>query len=490
MPAQRQMQPLTPRLSEAARHVVYPKSIVTSGLPKVAAQCAEMGVVFDPWQTGVGTLALGKRADGKYAATVGGVVLSIPRQVGKTFLVGMILIALCVLFPRLTVLWTAHHGRTTTMTFQTMQGMVRRRKIWPHVQAIRTANGEQEIRFKNESVIMFGAREFGFGRGFAKVDVEVFDEAQKLSSAALDDMVPAVNQSEHESGGLIFFMGTPPRPKDDGDEFANRRQKALSGKAENMVYVEFSADSDADPDDQAQWAKANPSFPHRTPIESMERMREQLTDEDSFMREALGVWDSNTSTQVIDPESWQRAGDTGSVPSSRFVLAVDVSPDQARSSVAFAGLRADGLVHVELYEQRSGSAWLAGWIAEKCAANDIAAVVVDEASPAAPLVAELRRRKVRQVVSTGARDMASACADFYSLVEGGELRHTDQPQVNAALAVARKRSLGDGWAWNRKSADADITPIVAATLAVWGVRSGRVRGGNKERAGGRRVVTW
>lgn len=490
MPTPHQTQPSTRRLSEVARHVIYPKTIVSSGWPKVRQQCAEMGVQFDGWQEGVGTLALGKREDGKYAATVGGVVLSIPRQVGKTFLVGMIVIALCVLFPGLTVLWTAHHGRTTTKTFQSMQGMARRKRIWPHVLAIRTANGEQEIRFKNNSIIMFGAREFGFGRGFDQVDIEVFDEGQKLSESALEDMIPATNQSRHESGALVFFMGTPPRKSDDGDEFANRRAKALAGKFDSGVYIELSAEQGADPDDRAQWALANPSFPHRTPVESMERMREQLTDEDSFLREALGVWDAVSTKQVIDPESWQRAGDTGSVPSSRFVLAVDVSPDQARASVAFAGLRADGLVHVELYEQRSGSAWLAGWIAEKCAANDIAAVVVDEASPAAPLVAELRRRKVRQVVSTGARDMASACADFYSLVEGGELRHTDQPQVNAALAVARKRSLGDGWAWNRKSADADITPIVAATLAVWGVRSGRVRGGNKERTGGRRVVTW
>jgi hypothetical protein len=50
-----------------------------------------------------GRYCLGKRKDGKYAATVGGVVLSIPRQVGKTFLVGMVIITLCILFPGFTV---------------------------------------------------------------------------------------------------------------------------------------------------------------------------------------------------------------------------------------------------------------------------------------------------------------------------------------------------------------------------------------------------
>ena len=491
MPAAPRTPSSTPRLSEVARHVVFPPNIVTSGWPKVRAQCAEMGVTFDGWQEGVGTLTLGKRADGKYAATVGGIVLSIPRQVGKTFLVGMIVIALCVLNPGLTVLWTAHRTRTASKTFQSLQGMVKRRKVWPHISAICTANGEQEIRFTNGSIIMFGAREQGFGRGFDEVDIEVFDEGQILSEKALEDMVPAANQSRHESGALLFFMGTPPRPSDPGEEFTNRRLKALSGKSENMVYVEFSADRDADPDDHKQWAKANPSFPHRTPVESMERMRENLTDEDSFLREALGVWDSTLTQQVIAPELWAACADTESAPTSRFVLAVDVSPDQSRAAVAFAGIRPDGSVHVELDEQRAGTAWLAAHIAKQCEFLNITTVVIDEASAAAPLVEELKRRKVRKVTTTRAVDMAFACTDFAGLVESGDLHHTDQPQVNAALAMARKRPLMDAWAWNRKTADADITPIVAATLAVWGVRSSRVRGGKPlSEQTGRRVVTW
>jgi hypothetical protein len=60
---------------------------------------------------------LAKRADGKYAATIGGTGLSIPRQVGKTFLVGAIVFALCLLCPNLTVIWTAHRLRTAEETF-------------------------------------------------------------------------------------------------------------------------------------------------------------------------------------------------------------------------------------------------------------------------------------------------------------------------------------------------------------------------------------
>jgi len=469
----------TPRLSEVAKHVVIPAGIVTTAWPRVVAKCAEMGVTFDPWQHGIGSVALGKRKNGKYAATVGGIVMSIPRQVGKTFLVGMIIIALCVLFPGFTALWTAHRTRTASMTFASMQAMVKKKKIWPHIAAIRTSNGEQEIRFRNGSIIMFGAREQGFGRGFDKVDAEIFDEAQILSEKALEDMVPAANQSTQEAGALLFFMGTPPRPTDPGEEFANRRSKALSGKAKNIVYVEFSADPDAEPDDREQWAKANPSFPHRTPVESLERMRENLTDDDSFKREALGIWDAEDSSRVIDEESWHRVADPASMAIDRLSIAVDVAPDRTVAAVALAGLRADGTWHIELDDHRRGTDWVAHWVKDRAAKNRLHSVVVDELSG----LVETRRDRhyligtdveVTLAASEG-RDMAIASAKFYDSVMGASLRHTDQPQVNVALSVARKRPLGAGWAWNRKDATSDITPVVALTLALWGAQNDNVK---------------
>jgi len=471
--------PSTPRLSEVARHVVIPKGIVTTAWPRVVAQCAEMGVEFDSWQHGIGSIALGKRKDGKYAATVGGIVLSIPRQVGKTFLVGMIVIALCILFPGMTVLWTAHRTRTATKTFGSLQGMVRRKRIWPHIRAIRSANGEQEIAFQNGSVIMFGAREQGFGRGFDQVDVEVFDEAQILGEKALEDMVPATNASTHPAGALLFFMGTPPRPTDPGEEFTNRRDKAISGKSKNLVYVELSADPDADPDDHEQWAKANPSFPTRTPVESMERMRENLTDDDSFKREALGIWDAVGSSRVIDEQTWNDRADPASMAIERLTLAIDVPPDRSVASVGLAGQRADGRWHVELDEQRKGVDWVIPWVVTRASKNRLHAVVVDEMSG---LVEKRRDRHYLigtdiEVTLAGAegRDMAIACAKYFDGIYDGSVWHTDQPQVNVALSVATKRPLAGGWAWNRKDAASDISPVVAETLALWGAQTDNVK---------------
>jgi hypothetical protein len=362
--------------------------------------------------------------------------------------------------------------------------MVKRKKIWPHVLGIRTANGEQEIEFRNGSKIMFGAREQGFGRGFDEVDIEVFDEAQILTEKALEDMVAATNQSRHEAGALLFFMGTPPRPSDPGEEFASRRTKALSGKAPNMMYVEMSADPDADCDDREQWAKANHSYPLRTPLESMERMRENLTDDDSFRREALGIWGAADSQAVIDRATWDLRGDPQSKPVDSFALAVGVSPDRSSAAVGFAGRRSDGLWHVELDEHRKGTAWVAPYVAERCDRNKIRAVVVNGSSPAATVVEDLVKLKVKTTVMT-APEVAQAFGVFFDGVVGvrdettglvaSTVRHIEQPQLTAALAAAGKRDLSGASAWSQKHSSSDISPLEACTFALWGARSSTVK---------------
>ena len=179
-------------LSEVARHVVIPSGIVKTGWPAVGVKLRQLGIKFDGWQEGASRLILGKRADGQYAAGIGGVFLSLPRQVGKTFMVGGLIFALCLLFPGTTVLWTAQLTKTAAETYRSMKGMARRKAIAPHIDRTPHNSDEWGITFSNGSRILFGARENGFGRGFAEVDILVFDEAQILTDKALDFALPGL----------------------------------------------------------------------------------------------------------------------------------------------------------------------------------------------------------------------------------------------------------------------------------------------------------
>lgn len=315
------------KLSDVARHVVLPKDIVTTGWPKVEAQARLCGIEYDGWQRQLGRCILGKTADGVYAAGIGGVAVSICRQVGKTFLIGTMIVMLCILsdYP-LKVLWTAHRTRTSDERFKFMCALVRRKAISRFVDGEpRRANGQQEIVFVNGSRIMFGARENGFGRGFDSVDIEVFDEAQILTERALDDMIPATNAARNP---LIVYMGTPPKPSDPSEVFSMRRDEALKGGSTDMLYVEFSADKDADSDDRRQWAVANPSYPHRTGEAAILRMKKNLGD-DSFRREGLGIWDETTVSSAINPQLWANGTVEARADGGVTSFGIDMSPDRS-----------------------------------------------------------------------------------------------------------------------------------------------------------------
>lgn len=488
-----QTKPSTRKLSEVARHVVIPSDVVSTGWPAVEKRCAEFGDSFDEWQRGAGKVILGKRNSGEYAATVGGVTLSIPRQVAKTFLIGRIVFALCTLFPGLQVIWTAHRTRTTSRTFSNLKGYASRKAVAPYIDAIRSTNGEQEIRFKNGSLIAFGAREQGFGRGFDEVDIEVFDEAQILTERALEDMVAATNQSRHVHGALIIYMGTPPRPVDPGEVFKARRREALSGESEDAVYIECSADPDADPEDRAQWAKANPSYPHRTPVRSMMRLRKNLPAVDSWRREALGIWDDDREgSRAISSSEWSLTGVDAPPKTGVKYFGVAFSIDGDRVALSGAVKNDDG-VYTELVDAMTGDTetgvtLLAAWLAER--ADSTARIVISGKAGAVVLAQALRKHRVssRIVHVATTPDYFAACAVTLDAIKGSarvarlnedgdakvplpftHLAIEGQSQLDESVAACDKVSRGrDGsWGWTATTEDGDETPIESMSLAVW-----------------------
>lgn len=437
----------------------------------VSDLCRSFGLVLDPWQETVLQASMGERSDGLWAAKRVG--LSAPRQNGKSQLIVARALAGALLFGERKIVVSAHQQDTAREAFQKFLDL---RDTSPALAArmperlTMNAINREQLKFTNGATIQFKARTAPGGRGFSS-DCLMLDEAQRLSQPAWASINSTMSARPNPQ---VWLLGTPPTPEDDSEVFSSVRSAALEGRSSAAAWLEWSAGPDDDPADEATRAKANPAWFTRINHDVVQGEFETYSVQ-QFAVERLGIWESVATRQVIDADSWAAVADTNSRPVDRLVLAVDVDPDQSRASVALAGMRADGLAHVEIYEQRTGTGWLAPWIAEKASTAKLAAVVVDGKSPAVPLVDELTRRKVRNVVVTGADDMATACAGLFESVMERTVRHTDQPQLTAALAVASKRPLGDRWAWNRKTATSDITPLVAVTLALWGVQTSRVK---------------
>lgn len=450
---------------------------------------AAYGLTPDPWQQLVLNDWL-RESRGRWASLTCG--LSVPRQNGKN---GVLEVR--ELFGMVgrgeKILHTAHQVKTAQKHFRRLKHFFGKKTNDPSarypelnalVEEIRNVNGQEAIFLTNGGSVEIVARSTGSGRGFT-VDVIVCDEAQDMSDEDQEALL-STSSSAPLGNPQWIYTGTPPGPKVNGEVFTRIRAAAMEADPARRCWHEWSGDAAADLDDRTVWTAVNPGLiTGRLLWDVVEGERGEMSDE-GFARERLGRWEEASTTQVIDENSWSACADEHSLAVERLVLGIDVNPERTTASIGLAGLRSDGRTHVELHETRSGTAWIVGYVANLAEKNKISTVVVDGMSPAASLVDELRRRRVRTTITNGAQ-MGQACGRLFDGVMDMQLVHTGQPQLTTALAGARKRAIGTegAWGWNRKNAGTDITPLVAVTLAAWGVGAVKVRT-NKGRS--RKVV--
>jgi hypothetical protein len=195
-------------------------------------------------------------------------------------------------------------------------------------------------------------------------------------------------------------------------------------------------------------------------------------DARTFAVERLGVGDwpptSPAAGGVIDADRWGALTDPASKAVDPVCFAFDVTPSRTWASIAVAGLRPDGLLHVEVVDRRRGTGWVVARVAELVERHRPVAVVCDKAGPAASLLRALEELGVT-VEAVSAKDHADACGQFFDLVEEAGLRHLGTAELTSAVKGAVGRPLGDKWAWSRRSSATDISPLVGVTLAAWGL---------------------
>lgn len=465
-------------LSDVAKHLILPEGIVSTGWPAVQARAARMGLSFDTWQADLGRAILAKRASGLYAAGIGGVQISMPRQVGKTYTIGALVLSLCTLTPGMFALWTAHRTRTADETFGFMQALAQRADVAQYVRQIRSGNGRQELAFHNGSRLLFGARDGGFGQGFAGVDLVILDEAQILTQRALDNMVPATNTSPNP---LIIRLGTPPRPSDPSDAFTEFRKSALAGDLEDGVYVEVGAPDDADPSSRTSWRLANPSYPRRTSESAILRMRRQLGEE-SFRREGLGIWDPEVANKAIGARVWNAC--TGeAVPGSRWCAAVRFSVDGSMVALARAGRPPKGgNTHVELCTRQGvrrmgeGVGWVMEWLLEN--QDRLAAIVIDGRSGTGDLIERLRDAGVprKMIITPNLGEIITAHSMLDAALRDKTLTHLDDAELEAEADFVARRRIGNqgGFGWQAPEGST-CAGLDAVTLAHWAARTTKRR---------------
>lgn len=356
----------------------------------------------------------------------------------------------------------------------------------------RTSNGETELVTHEGAV--YRPRTFEGARGYSSArlildelrqqyDYEGWSAIEKSATAMFDSLLVAFSNA----GTLRSVVLRDVR---------NIAHESVENPKAQWFVAEWSAEPAAPLDDPRAFAQANPSagyLPAMT-IEGLMQTAAEAKNKSIERIEVLCQWVDGEHADPFPAGSWLAGNEpTSEIPEdARVSFALDVSADRTHSHIAVAGLRKDGVPHVEVVASRAGTDWPVAWFEKRATvASPVTVVVQERGAPASSLVDELDAIPHLTVVRWGGVDLGNATARLYDLVGKSGLVHVDddercersdcarehrraglahrpQPVLDVAAASAVPRILTDGgMAWDRRRSPTDIAPLVAVTGALW-----------------------
>jgi hypothetical protein len=400
------------------------------------------------------------------------VVVTVPRQSGKTTLFLSFQVHRCI-SPR----WS--HPQRSVFTAQTGKDardkwldelfpLLRNSPVNDLVKQINEGMGNEACRWKTGSIIRLLSTSASSGH------------SKTLDQAVLDEIWHDVDDRREQ--GLRPAMITRPDAQllvcstagTQASTVLNR--KVMTGRAavqedrgHGVAFFEWSAPDDWRPEDEESYFTFMPALCPDPPCKCGDGWRHTIGDitairaereamESGEFRRAYGNRPTAGADLVIPPEVWLRVCDESAKPSGKLRFAVDVAEDRASASIAAC---AGGVV--ELVDHRAGT----GWVVDRC--NELTAahggkVALDFGGPAGVLADQIKRCERLQ-----GREVVQACGALYDAIVDGKVTFRTDPLFDAAVEGSVKKPVGDMWVWSRKASMADVTPLMAATLAFRGL---------------------
>jgi hypothetical protein len=475
--------PRGPRGDQTPRLLSVPPRVTSAG-----RECADLaksaGLILDPWEQFVLEQALGERGDGKWAAFE--VALIVSRQNGKGSILEARELGGLFLFGEQLIVHTAHQFNTCQEAFRRIRALIEHS---PHldrqVKRIDESHGEEGIELRNGQRLRFLARSGSSGRGFS-ADLLIYDEAMPLAADDVAATLPVLSARSGSTAGGPQVWYTASAGNRKSTQLARVRRRGLTGAAGGkpdpfLAFMEWSIDAHGEhcdpactehdpPDTVASYVKANPGLGYRLTVEACERERRSMSAE-TFARERLGVgtYPVDTDGWAVIPKVWWEDTTMDDAPRPRSPeFAVAVTEDHSAAAIALCGGLPSGKAYAEipLGCHRTGTNWVVAEAARLDRTWRPTGWVLDKRSAAGALAQALEDAGLNVITPT-VTEIGNGCGQLYTAARDGTLLHPRDPDVTVALAGGASRRVSGAWVWDERDAVADMSPIVAVTLAHW-----------------------
>ena len=409
-----------------------------------------------PWQRYVADVIGERRPDGRYTYPL--VVVTVPRQCGKTTWAMDLALGRCLTTPDYRVAYTAQTGHVTTERFADRFLELADSALAARARMRRSA-GTERVTLPARSHLKAFPPKPGALRGSA-MDLVIVDEAQEHGTVLGEQLdltiLPTFTTRPRRQLVLVGTAGT------DASDYLRRYLAAARDRLPGYAVFEWGATTADDPDDEAVWHATHPGLGRLTDVDALRTARAAMGPA-GFAREYLNVW-TRTGTRVIDPADWAAVQTGADRPADqRLCFSFEVAADRSAATIAVATTGG----WCELVERRPGTEWLHRRCRELQAVH-ASPFAVDRWGASGPVVDALELAgSDLLIMRTG--DVANAAAGLVDAVAARTLAVVPSPALSDAVDGCVQRWLTEGgFVWSLTGASPDA--LRAVSNALWGAR--------------------
>lgn len=406
-------------------------------------------------------------ADAAWASFENGIIVQ--RQNGKGAVIEALCLASLFVWGNAVTVYSAHHGDTVEKTFRGIKRLIEdtpdlARRCKP------INDSDTVIELIGGGRLEFRIRTRAGGRGLTG-DLVIIDEALEVDPEQIASLVPILLSVPHAQ---LWYFSTVPQHADA--HLCAVRARVQAG-APRLAWAEWGVDSDADLDDPAVIAQANPALNIRITLERVQDLRGILGDA-KWRTECAGIWPEKIAGAVLSAAAWAKMADLESRRAGDVVITFDVSQLRDHGTIAMYGLREDGLEHMQLVDYAPGIDWMVPRAAELKEELDPLAFAFNEKNGARALMPALKEVGIAppedpeqpQRGDLFVLTLAQAADAVGGFIDGFNrkpptYRHLNQEPLNDAVKAVKARPIGDAGqiAWGRRLSGVDIGPIEGVT---------------------------
>ena len=434
--------------------------------PRIGKVSAALGRPFMPWQTLAAGLIGECDSAGRLLHPL--VVVTVPRQAGKTALLAAVMLHRCTMRPAGRVWYTAQSG------------IKAREQMWEMMDAVDLSAFKSITRSKRGAgdtsieLPALGSRirahpptpDSLHGN---QSDLYVIDEGwffdEPLAAGLMGAITPTQATRPNAQTVIVSTAGTAA-----STWFHDLVDRGRAG--DGVALIDYGVGPDVDADDFEAIAAAHPAIGHTQDASILVKARAQLPTAGEFLR-AYGNRRTKTFERLIPVELVELATVTTELPDGTPMFGAAVSFDRD-DVVIVAGVEdIDGVPVVEVVDRLDSTEHAGARLAELCDRHG-GHVALAPAGPAGSVADDAERRDA-PVLRVNDAALSVATVDFLDRIRRPQADPDARPGVRLrahsaftdAFDAATLRTAGDRQFWSRRASAGSVAAVEAATLAVY-----------------------